>query len=122
MQLSLFNNQLKWENINNEWLFNYLQSNYPKYKFKIFDGFSNIEKEIKSTKDKKVELRFYITETENLNIWKNPILISLSVAKTYGDYSGQSEAVNNFDDFYNRLKVYLEKYDKFINENLRKNE
>lgn len=114
MQLGLFDNQLKWENINNNWLLSFLQSSYPQYKFKFFDGFSNIEKLIKSTKDKKVELTLYISETKNLDIWKNPKLISLSVAKTYGDYSGKSEAVNNFDDFYERLGVYCKKYDEYI--------
>lgn len=112
-QLKLFNIvEPKWEDITTEWLLNYLQTEYPEMKFKLFE-----DEYIEQTVGKKATCKFYITNGDiDLSIWDNPLLIHLGVEQKYGSWSGMFRAVNNMKDFKNRLPMYIERCKKHQND------
>ena len=115
-QLSLFNtSDIGWNDITEDWLLNYLQSMYSDLKFAPTSGFNDDEVWIRQTASKNARLVLYIKRDNDLKIWQNPTLVHLSVERRHHGYTGESVAVNNFDDFYKTLANYVKKFEEWKN-------
>lgn len=106
-QLKLFHiEEPEWINITTEWLLNYLQSEYPEMKFKLF-AYADGTNEIEQTFCKKVICKFSIENSADLDIWQNPVLIHMDTRKLYGNWGGFCEAVNSMEEFKSELPGYI---------------
>lgn len=106
-QLKIFQvEEPAWSEITIDWLFEYLQTEYPEMKFELLT-YANGSNEIRQTFTKKARCSFSINKDADLTIWKNSVLVHLGVQKTYGNYCGMGEAVNSMDKFKERLPIYI---------------
>lgn len=109
IQLYLFNDNIDWLCIDNDWLCDYLNRLYPDLKF-CYNGFDISQKK----HNKLAELHFSV-KTTDYKIWDNPILIHLGVQKKYGSLEGVGVAVNNMEDFEIELPKFVEKFYMYVN-------
>lgn len=113
MQQSLFNKHIEWADITEEWLLNYLNSNYPDLKFFITDKYFTCEKIIKQGITKKADLRLSISKPADVEPWQKDNLIHLHAEKLHHGFEGMAEAAANFDEFFESLPRYIEKFEEW---------
>jgi len=104
-QLRLFQLQEpEWNDITINWLFEYLNANTD-LKFNLKDN--NVECSVKN-----VVLNFYISSVDlkEYTWWTNSLLVHFDMHKIKGDYQGLGFAVDNMQDFKNRLNEIIEKF------------
>lgn len=112
MQQSLFNKPIEWADITEEWLLNYLNSNYPDLKFFITDKYFTGEKIIKQGITKRAELELSIIEPSADKHLKGK-LVGFRADKLHNGFEGMAEAAANFDEFFESLPRYIRKFEEW---------
>lgn len=121
MQLGLFTEFTEWNDINSDWLYEYLNTNTD-LKFKRAEKwkYANYETgEIQEIEDiecsmKNITLSIHIGKTDNLHIWTNPTLVHFHLHKNHGYYYGLGFAVDNMDKFKKSLNEMIEKFKSWV--------
>lgn len=117
IQLTLFQLEPSWLDINSDWLLEFLQKNYPEANFKIFqvNDWGDEYEEIRATSSKRADVSFHIDRKNiDLTIWNNPMLIHCDVEQKYGHYSGMGVAVDNMENFKTQSKIFVDCWRKHV--------
>lgn len=120
IQLNLFSPpEPAWEDITIEWLFNYLNSQYPEMKFttKEHVGWSKFIK-ITQNMHNRIELYLYVGKHDKDAVTDNKglIYIGYSYGKEYGDYHHRCGSIDSMEELKKELPIFIKKCKDYVEE------
>lgn len=116
-QLNLFSPiEPKWQHITIDWLFDFLNNQYPEMKFCIdCNVLSDGTPVIRQNLHKKIICSFYIGRFDDCVTWaKNRNFIGADYGKCFGDWGRTSYPIDSMEEFREQLPFIIEQSKKNI--------